>query len=62
MESTFIKLTFIAIFQLHSEYRSTYRWHEYTGGSRAEVIKKPPTTNQFGNFEFVLYLCLCYIV
>ncbi|XP_031630938.1 uncharacterized protein LOC116345606 isoform X8 [Contarinia nasturtii] len=34
--------------KLHSEYRSTYRWHEYTGNNRAEVIKKPPATNQFG--------------
>lgn len=46
-------------FQLHSEYRSTYRWHEYTGGSRAEVIKKPPTFNQFGNFEFIFIAWFC---
>ncbi|XP_031630936.1 uncharacterized protein LOC116345606 isoform X6 [Contarinia nasturtii] len=35
--------------KLHSEYRSTYRWHEYTGNNRAEVIKKPPATNQFAS-------------
>lgn len=35
--------------QLHSEYRSTYRWHEYTGGSRPEVVRRPPAPNQFGN-------------
>ncbi|XP_014292190.1 uncharacterized protein [Halyomorpha halys] len=27
--------------KLHSEYRSTYRWHEYTG-PRQEVVRKPP--------------------
>ncbi|KAL1130110.1 hypothetical protein AAG570_013049 [Ranatra chinensis] len=26
---------------LHSEYRSTYRWHEYTG-PRQDVVRKPP--------------------
>ncbi|XP_044765244.1 nuclear protein MDM1 isoform X2 [Coccinella septempunctata] len=30
--------------QLHSEYRSTYRWHEYTG-PRQEVVRKAPQTN-----------------
>ncbi|KAF7268518.1 hypothetical protein GWI33_018394 [Rhynchophorus ferrugineus] len=30
--------------QLHSEYRSTYRWHEYTG-PRQEVVRRPPLTN-----------------
>ncbi|XP_037925188.1 serine/arginine repetitive matrix protein 2 isoform X2 [Hermetia illucens] len=34
--------------KLHSEYRSTYRWHEYTGNSRPEVVRKPPVPNQFG--------------
>uniref|UniRef100_A0A6P7GUV7 Nuclear protein MDM1 n=1 Tax=Diabrotica virgifera virgifera TaxID=50390 RepID=A0A6P7GUV7_DIAVI len=29
---------------LHSEYRSTYRWHEYTG-PRQEVVRRPPQTN-----------------
>ncbi|XP_059609384.1 uncharacterized protein LOC132256837 isoform X2 [Phlebotomus argentipes] len=33
--------------KLHSEYRSTYRWHEYTGGSRPEVVRRPPAPNQF---------------
>ncbi|XP_055681314.1 uncharacterized protein LOC129788914 isoform X6 [Lutzomyia longipalpis] len=33
--------------KLHSEYRSTYRWHEYTGGSRPEVVRRPPMPNQF---------------
>ncbi|KAF2899152.1 hypothetical protein ILUMI_07023 [Ignelater luminosus] len=27
--------------KLHSEYRSTYRWHEYTG-PRQEVVRRPP--------------------
>ncbi|RZB39839.1 nuclear protein MDM1, partial [Asbolus verrucosus] len=31
-------------FQLHSEYRSTYRWHEYTG-PRQEVVRRPPQAN-----------------
>ncbi|XP_030746311.1 uncharacterized protein LOC115875081 isoform X3 [Sitophilus oryzae] len=30
--------------QLHSEYRSTYRWHEYTG-PRQDVVRRPPMTN-----------------
>jgi hypothetical protein len=30
--------------QLHSEYRSTYRWHEYTG-PRQEVVRRPPQPN-----------------
>ncbi|XP_044765245.1 nuclear protein MDM1 isoform X3 [Coccinella septempunctata] len=30
--------------KLHSEYRSTYRWHEYTG-PRQEVVRKAPQTN-----------------
>ncbi|XP_037925193.1 uncharacterized protein LOC119660590 isoform X7 [Hermetia illucens] len=35
--------------KLHSEYRSTYRWHEYTGNSRPEVVRKPPVPNQFAS-------------
>ncbi|CAH1103641.1 unnamed protein product [Psylliodes chrysocephalus] len=31
--------------KLHSEYRSTYRWHEYTG-PRQEVVRKPPQTDK----------------
>ncbi|XP_049955080.1 uncharacterized protein LOC126471056 [Schistocerca serialis cubense] len=27
--------------KLHSEYRSTYKWHEYTG-PRQEVVRRPP--------------------
>lgn len=34
-------INFVISFQLHSEYRSTYRWHEYTG-PRQEVVRKPP--------------------
>ncbi|XP_045482390.1 nuclear protein MDM1 isoform X2 [Harmonia axyridis] len=30
--------------ELHSEYRSTYRWHEYTG-PRQEVVRKAPQSN-----------------
>ena len=37
---------FSSFLQLHSEYRSTYRWHEYTGGP--DVVRKPPVPNQFG--------------
>ncbi|XP_055923247.1 uncharacterized protein LOC129953806 isoform X3 [Eupeodes corollae] len=33
--------------QLHSEYRSTYRWHEFTGNSRPEVVRRAPVPNQF---------------
>ena len=28
-------------FQLHSEYRSTYRWHEYTPRQQ-QVVSRPP--------------------
>lgn len=41
---------FFVGFQLHSEYRSTYRWHEYTGGARPEVVRRPPVPNQFGKY------------
>ncbi|KAM7361328.1 uncharacterized protein ACRADG_011263 isoform 3-T6 [Cochliomyia hominivorax] len=30
---------------LHSEYRSTYRWHEFTGNSRPEVVRRAPAPN-----------------
>ncbi|XP_049285657.1 proteoglycan 4 isoform X3 [Anopheles funestus] len=35
--------------KLHSEYRSTYRWHEYTGGP--DVVRKPPVPNQFASIN-----------
>ena len=35
---TFLKLF---LFQLHSEYRSTYRWHEYTPRQQ-QVVSRPP--------------------
>ncbi|XP_037891270.1 integrator complex subunit 6 homolog isoform X4 [Glossina fuscipes] len=31
--------------KLHSEYRSTYRWHEFTGSSRPEVVRRAPAPN-----------------
>ncbi|XP_037729371.1 AF4/FMR2 family member lilli isoform X10 [Drosophila subpulchrella] len=31
--------------KLHSEYRSTYRWHEFTGNSRPEVVRRAPAPN-----------------
>ncbi|KAG5673605.1 hypothetical protein PVAND_003636 [Polypedilum vanderplanki] len=31
--------------KLHSEYKSTYRWHEFSAGP--EVVRKPPMPNQF---------------
>lgn len=34
--------------QLHSEYRSTYRWHEYTG-PRQEIVRRPPQSNSAAN-------------
>ncbi|XP_054279697.1 nuclear protein MDM1 isoform X4 [Macrosteles quadrilineatus] len=34
--------------KLHSEYRSTYRWHEYTG-PRQEIIRKPPQSQPQGS-------------
>lgn len=44
--------------QLHSEYRSTYRWHEFTGNSRPEVVRRAPAPNpsQFvGAYQTNLY-------
>nr|XP_023020162.1 uncharacterized protein LOC111508780 [Leptinotarsa decemlineata] len=38
--------------KLHSEYRSTYRWHEYTG-PRQEVVRRPPQTNVAEKFSDV---------
>uniref|UniRef100_A0A336M2Z4 Nuclear protein MDM1 n=1 Tax=Culicoides sonorensis TaxID=179676 RepID=A0A336M2Z4_CULSO len=32
--------------KLHSEYKSTYRWHEFSG---PEVVRKPPVPNQFAS-------------
>ena len=29
--------------QLHSEYRSTYRWHEYTPKQQSAVVRTAPT-------------------
>uniref|UniRef100_A0AAG5CQ33 Nuclear protein MDM1 n=1 Tax=Anopheles atroparvus TaxID=41427 RepID=A0AAG5CQ33_ANOAO len=37
--------------KLHSEYRSTYRWHEYTGGP--DVVRKPPVPNQFASLASI---------
>ncbi|KAK8407151.1 hypothetical protein O3P69_002045 [Scylla paramamosain] len=34
--------------KLHSEYRSTYRWHEYKPQTQNEVIRKPPTSQGMG--------------
>ena len=31
----------MSLFQLHSEYRSTYWWHEYTP-KQGQVVRKPP--------------------
>ncbi|KAL7021659.1 hypothetical protein ACKWTF_011978 [Chironomus riparius] len=33
------------LFMLHSEYKSTYRWHDFSAGP--EVVRKPPMPNQF---------------
>ncbi|XP_066963563.1 nucleolar protein dao-5-like isoform X49 [Macrobrachium rosenbergii] len=33
----------VNIDKLHSEYSSTYRWHEYKPQNQNEVIRKPPT-------------------
>lgn len=31
--------------QLHSEYSSTYKWHEFTANVQQEVIKHPPMSS-----------------
>lgn len=56
-----LKFPLCLSFQLHSEYRSTYRWHEYTGNNRAEVIKKPPATNQFGKLIINVYMSHSFV-
>ncbi|KAL7021660.1 hypothetical protein ACKWTF_011978 [Chironomus riparius] len=33
--------------KLHSEYKSTYRWHDFSAGP--EVVRKPPMPNQFAS-------------
>ena len=33
-------------FQLHSEYRSTYRWHEYTPKQAGAVVRTAPIPQQ----------------
>uniref|UniRef100_A0A1A9ZRT9 Nuclear protein MDM1 n=1 Tax=Glossina pallidipes TaxID=7398 RepID=A0A1A9ZRT9_GLOPL len=40
-----IKFFILNRWQLHSEYRSTYRWHEFTGSSRPEVVRRAPAPN-----------------
>ncbi|CAG9855096.1 unnamed protein product [Phyllotreta striolata] len=40
--------------KLHSEYRSTYRWHEYTG-PRHEVVRKPPQTDKPNEVSVLRY-------
>ncbi|XP_053628972.1 nucleolar protein dao-5 isoform X20 [Cherax quadricarinatus] len=42
----------VNIDKLHSEYRSTYRWHEYTPQSQHEVIRKPPTSQGMGRRRY----------
>ncbi|KAL0267900.1 UNVERIFIED_CONTAM: hypothetical protein PYX00_010040 [Menopon gallinae] len=37
----------VPVDKLHSEYRSTYRWHEYTG-PRQEIIRKAPQNSGTG--------------
>ena len=37
----FIHILLTIFFQLHSEYRSTYRWHEYTPRQQ-QVVSRPP--------------------
>ncbi|XP_042870640.1 proteoglycan 4-like isoform X8 [Penaeus japonicus] len=34
----------VNIDKLYSEYRSTYRWHEYTPQTQHDVIRKPPSS------------------
>lgn len=31
--------------QLHSEYRSTYRWHEFTPNRSQDVVRNPPLSS-----------------
>lgn len=60
-----LSLGFAHLFQqLHSEYRSTYRWHEFTGNSRPEVVRRAPAPNpsQFvGMYPLKLDFYICKI-
>ncbi|XP_069985993.1 uncharacterized protein, partial [Penaeus vannamei] len=38
--------------KLYSEYRSTYRWHEYTPQSQHDVIRKPPSSQGMGRRRY----------
>jgi len=47
--------------QLHSEYTSTYKWHEFSASVQQEVVKHPPTSSngkekKLLNFSFLLSL------
>ncbi|XP_055375024.1 uncharacterized protein LOC129607845 isoform X2 [Condylostylus longicornis] len=37
--------------KLHSEYRSTYRWHEFAANAKQEVVRRPPAPNQFSQIN-----------
>ena len=40
--------------QLHSEYRSTYRWHEYHPQNASQIIRRPPQSGVAG--ESLLFI------
>ncbi|XP_042870811.1 proteoglycan 4-like isoform X26 [Penaeus japonicus] len=40
----------VNIDKLYSEYRSTYRWHEYTPQTQHDVIRKPPSSQDKAAF------------
>jgi hypothetical protein len=49
--------------QLHSEYRSTYKWHEFTpkqtsSGGQQEVVRNPPlsSNSKILNFFHIIFL------
>lgn len=50
---------FLLYFQLHSEYKSTYRWHEFSSAAGPEVVRKPPMPNQFGEDFNMNYFLTC---
>jgi hypothetical protein len=40
--------------QLHSEYRSTYKWHEFTPKQGQDVVRNPPLSSNGKKFTFLL--------
>lgn len=48
--------------QLHSEYRSTYTWHEYTGPHQEHtVVRRAPPPSKCNNYNIIALLFSLYL-